>query len=227
MTNISFALRPEARPVPYHSLNRSQHATLKNIVAAMAEAVQDAKSSQDGDSAIDTNRASRLYFVSGEPGSGKSSLYTTLRYITDRSTDAKERPDPEYSTYISELEQIRWLDPLDLEVAVDEEENLLAAVLVRIFAAIDDAIDEPGNYSPLSASKDCRDAMAQLEELANDIGIAWEGNLKARAGALDPDSYSQETIRAQRTRLKTNRRLRLALNALFRGKGCYGLSGKH
>ena len=159
-------------------------------------------------------------------GSGKSSLYTTLRYITDRSTDAKERPDPEYSTYISELEQIRWLDPLDLEVAVDEEENLLAAVLVRIFAAIDDAIDEPGNYSPLSASKDCRDAMAQLEELANDIGIAWEGNLKARAGALDPDSYSQETIRAQRTRLKTNRRLRLALNALFRGKGCYGLSGK-
>ena len=68
MTNISFALRPEARPVPYHSLNRSQHATLKNIVAAMAEAVQDAKSSQDGDSAIDTNRASRLYFVSGEPG---------------------------------------------------------------------------------------------------------------------------------------------------------------
>ena len=66
------------------------------------------------------------------------------------------------------------------------------------------------------ASKKCRDALQDLEELANDIGIAWDGNLKARAGSLDPDSYSQEVMRGQRTRLRTNERLRTPLETLFR-----------
>ena len=110
-----------------------------------------------------------------------------------------------------------WLEPLDLEVAGDEGENLLAAVLVRISEAL--------GSSPVSASKGCRDAVEKLEELANDIGIAWDGNLKARAGSLDPDTYSQETMRAQRARLSTNSRLRFALDRLLRNR-CYGLSGE-
>ena len=108
---------------------------------------------------------------------------------------------------------IRWLEPLDLEVAADEGENLLAAVLVRIFEAID--------RSSLTASKACRDAMDRLDELANDIGIAWDGNLRDRAASLDPDSYSQETLRTQQARLSTNRRLRFALEALLKNN-CYG-----
>ncbi len=220
MTASRYALRPEAGPVPLDSLNRSQCEALKATVAALSQAMKDAARShqsrepEEGDLAIDTDRVSRLFFVSGQPGSGKTSLYVTLRAIVgtdsrykDIRTEYREGlPDISFS----DLEgQTRWLDPLDLEVAVDDEENLLAAVLVRISEAID--------HSSFTASKAGRDAMEQLAELENDIGIAWDGNLKARAGFLDPDSYSQETIRTQRARLRTNRRLRSALDTLSKG----------
>ena len=226
MTDIRYALRPEAGPVPYGSLNRSQHDALKAIIAALYQAVAEAARAKESSEpegagpAVDTDRVSRLFFVSGEPGSGKSSLYATLRYITDRATVGT---DSQYQVmhkgyceieHISSLEgAIRWLEPLDLEVAADEDENLLAAVLVRIFEAID--------RSSLTASKACRDAMDRLDELANDIGIAWDGNLRDRAASLDPDSYSQETLRTQQARLSTNRRLRFALEALLKNN-CYG-----
>ena len=108
---------------------------------------------------------------------------------------------------------IRWLDLIDLEVAGDEGENLLAAVLVRIFRALD---NRPG-----AGSTGCQDAMNELEILANDIGIAWGGNLQARASSLDPDSYSQEVMRAQNARLRINERLCKALDELSDGE-CYG-----
>ena len=220
MTASRYALRPEAGPVPLDSLNRSQCEALTAIAAALSQAVEDAARShqsrepEDADLAIDTDRVSRLFFVSGQPGSGKTSLYVTLRAIVGTDSRYKDirteyrRGLPDIS--FSDLEgKTRWLDPLDLEVAVDEGENLLAAVLVRISEAID--------HSSLSASKARRDAMEQLGELENDIGIAWDGNLKARAGFLDPDSYSQETIRTQRARLRTNNRLRSALDTLSKG----------
>ena len=49
--------------------------------------------------------------------------------------------------------------------------------------------------------------------------------MKARAGRLDQDTYSQETMRAQRTRLKINSRLRRALDTLLKSE-CYGLSAE-
>lgn len=228
MTDSRYALRPEAGPVQLDSLNRSQREALKAIVAALTQAVEDAARSSgsspsaDVDHAVEADRVSRLFFVSGQPGSGKSSLYVTLRallgndhrYDDIREQYRKEFPDISSSSLKGKT---RWLEPLDLEVAVDDGENLLAAVLVRISEAID--------HSSLSASNACRDALEQLEELANDIGIAWDGNLKARAGHLDPDSYSQETMRAQRTRLKTNSRLRSALDTLLKNE-CYALSGE-
>ena len=226
MTDIRYALRPEARPVPYDSLNRSQLAAMRALVAALTQAVDDAhrpSDAADGALAIDTNRASRLFFVSGEPGSGKSSLYTTLRYITDPTTVRPDRRSEDIRKGYCKLPNvstlrnaIRWLEPIDLEVSADEEENLLAAVLVRIFDAID-------RSSTLTASKECRDAMDRLDELANDIGIAWDGNLKKRAASLDPDNFSQETLRAQRARLNTNNRLRSALETLLK-TNCYGLN---
>ena len=168
--------------------------------------------------AVRRDQVSRLFFVSGEPGSGKTSLYLTLRAIVgqkERSGALRKEyeKDKELSKGLSSVDGTRWLEPIDLEVAVDEKENLLAAVLVRISDAVRD---------PLGASQDCREALDDLEALANDIGIAWDGNLKARAGSLDPDSYSQEVMREQGTRLRTNERLRNVLETLFKEQ-CFGL----
>ena len=213
------ALRPEARPMPREVLNDSQLKAMKGVVAALKEAVDQVQPSEDRKKAVGfiaPDRVSRLFFVSGEPGTGKTSIYETLRALL-----SKEKWHFEYSEKykcaipdLSSLESaIRWLDPMDLEVAGDEGENLLAAVLVRISEALDDPSGMP--------SKDCRDAMEKLSSLANDIGIAWDGNLKARAASLDPDSYSQEVMRAQRTRLGTNTRFREALDAVL-SNDCYG-----
>lgn len=230
MNDTRYALRPEAGPVPLDSLNRSQHKALAAIVTAVSQALIDARmpqpsTSASDPSAIDTHRASRLFFVSGQPGSGKSSIYATLRYVTAPSM---ERPDGQHKgihhEYVKEFPTLslltgktRWLEPIDLEVTGDHEDNLLAAVLVRIFDVID-------RSSP-TASAACRDAMEELCELGNDIGIAWDGNLKARGGSLDPDSYSQEALRSQQARLSTNSRLRSALDALF-DNNCYGFSSE-
>ena len=221
MNNGRYLLRPEARAMPYKVLSRSQRDAMARIVAALNEAVDQVeplRKSTATKKLIDPDRVSRLFFVSGQPGSGKSSIYVTLHALL-----SKQRPDfdGKYEGKIPGLDdlngQIRWLEPMDLEVAGDEGENLLAAVLVRIIGATDGSSGIP--------SKNCRDAIAKLSELENDIGIAWEGNLRARAASLDPDSYSQEVMRAQRTKLGTNTRLREALDELLENQ-CYGCKGE-
>ena len=221
MNNADCVLRPEAGPVEPALLNRSQRHAFSRIVAALAQANHLAAKpleSAAGPDAAQRDRVSRLFFVSGQPGSGKTSLYLTLRAIVgqkERSGPLREayENDTELSKGLSLVDGIRWLEPIDLEVAVDEKENLLAAVLVRISDAIRD---------PLGASQDCRNALDDLEALANDIGIAWDGNLKARAPSLDPDSYSQEVMREQATRLRTNERLRKVLETFFKEQ-CFEL----
>ena len=145
MNDSPSALRPEAGPVPFDSLTLSQREAMKAIAAALKEATaQTAKLQKlkDRDGLVDADRASRLFFVSGEPGIGKSSLYLTLSAILGK----EKRYDDirkEYRKEIQDLSELdgatRWLEQIDLEVAGDTGENLLAAVLVRIFAAIDNS----------------------------------------------------------------------------------------
>lgn len=213
-----YSLRPEARPIPYRKHQRRAKKALDLVIRVLNAAAKSVGESEDGggDPNVDTNRASRIFFVSGEPGSGKSTLYLTLRaMLSPRSGNIYSDGYSDDKDALGNLrESVRLLDPLDLEVAGDEGENLLAAVLVRLFETLSD--------SSISSSKDCEDALKELEELATDIGIAWEGNLQARAGALDPDTYSEEVMRTQRARLGVNLRLRKALEKLAKNEcnGC-------
>ena len=222
----NFALRPEAGPVPCHLLTESQRKVLKRIIAALSEAqklAEEFKGQRRSDE-VDADRVSRIFFVSGEPGSGKSTVYLTLRHLLDRNSlpygiqpthkvTGEDRHQHEANGgRLNGLKQsICWLEPIDLEVAGEEGENLLAAVLVRLSRAFDDDPSEPNTARG--------QAMDPLEELANDIGIAWDGNLQARASSLDPSSYSQEVMQAQRARLRTNKRFRKALDTLS-NDGC-------
>lgn len=204
-------LRPEAGPVPYKKLQWRAQRALNKIIGALNAATRSAKVPSDDDS-IDTNRASRLFFVSGEPGSGKSTLYLTLREMLSDTEDSDKWS--EGCKNIGALKKaVRWLDPLDLEVAGDEGENLLAAVLVRLIEAL-------SKHSNTILSKHCEEAIKDLEELATGIGIAWEGNLRDRAGHLDPDTFSEEVMRTQRERLGVNERLRKVLNKLAKYDCC-------
>lgn len=215
--NSDYSLRPEAGPIPYLNHQRRAKEALKLIMRALTAAAEAAQKSK-ADELDFTERASRIFFVSGEPGSGKSTLYLTLRGMLsskDQDTYSDGYPDKESLGKLKAA--VRLLDPLDLEVAGHEGENLLAAVLVRLFGALDE--------SSTVLSKDCEDAIKELEDLATDIGIAWEGNLQARAGALDPETYSGEVMRTQRARLGVNKRLKEALDKLAIN-GCCGCTQK-
>jgi hypothetical protein len=220
----TYFLRREANAIPFWKHHKRAQESLNfitRVLAGAAATVQGNKSIA-GNNSIDTNRASRIAFVSGEPGTGKSTLYLTLRAMLDSHETGDYRLGYKGSINLEEdLKHVRWLDPLDLEVAGDEGENLLAAVLVRL-------LDKLTNREAISStihSKPCDEAIKDLEDLATDIGIAWEGNLKARAGALDPDTYSEEVMRTQRARLGVNERLKNALDNLADG-GCFGCNPK-
>ena len=216
MNERNFALRPEAGPLHYDSLIECQKDAFGKILAALAEAQRSINEAKSQQKPFSPHRMSRIFFVSGEPGSGKSSLYFTLHEILKEESSLSElrKKNPDKFGNLGGLAPaaIRWLDPIDLEVSGDEGENLLAAVLVRISRALE--------IQPGGGSTACQEAINQLEILANDIGIAWDGNLQARASSLDPDSYSQEVMSAQRARLRINERLRVALDQLS-DERCY------
>lgn len=216
-----YFLRPEAGPVPYDKLQRRAKDALKDVIGFLSASVTSVQISSDSTSG-DTNRASRIFFVSGEPGSGKSTLYLTLiEMLRDKDGSGKYSKDYDGIDLSILKGAVRWLDTLDLEVAGDEGENLLAAVLVRLI----NELTHQDTVSNTVHSKPCEEAIKDLEELAADIGIAWEGNLHARAGELDPDTYSEEVMRTQRARLRINERLKKALDDLAKN-GCFGCSNQ-
>lgn len=216
MSDNSFSLRPEAGPIPYWKHHKRAQESINFIIRVIKAAADRVKESEgiSGDPSLDTNRASRICFVSGEPGSGKSTLYLTLRAMLTKKENIYSEGYPTNEKNLSNLQgKVKLLDPLDLEVAGNERENLLAAVLVRLFRKLD---PPSSNIN----SKNCEDAIKELEELSTDIGIAWDGNLQARAGALDPDTYSGEVMRTQSARLRVNERLRDSLTKIAK-EGCF------
>lgn len=218
MSENTFSLRSEACPVPYWKHHRRSQESINFIVRVIKAAADRVRESGrvSGDSSLDTDRASRICFVSGEPGAGKSTLYLSLRAMLSSKEESTYTAGSPKNIDLDKLQgAVKLLEPLDLEVAGEEGENLLAAVLVRLFKIFEESSSDH--------SKNCEDAIKKLEDLATDIGIAWEGNLQARAGALDPDTYSGEVMRTQRARLQVNERLRDALEDLAESN-CYGCS---
>jgi hypothetical protein len=225
-------LRPEARPLPWRRLNASQQDVFRKILQAMDEARCDldrADRSTGSDRAstpppnllqqTDRFRSSRLIFLSGQRGTGKSTVLISLFDAFLNSYETPSAAGEEIEPLVQGLRhRIVWLDPLDME-PLPHPTNLLAAILARIDMAVTrfvvSAGDSPRPTGLLNLASGEK-ALLDLRKLAADVAIAWDGNVQDRAGALDPDSYAEEVIRVEEARLGINGRLDKTLDALAR-----------
>lgn len=236
-------LRTEARPAPFDRLDHTQRDAYLQILQHISAALPPLESHdrhEDTSSIrlpwLSMDRQSRLVFLSGARGTGKTTLLLSiahdihaarLRRLADpaRHGDADVQQIQQAWTqakdYLSELgSRIVWMEHLDMEPMTDSE-NMLAAILARIEDAVTvhfGGMDEPGETSRrpalLSPSPEFHKGLLKLKKLQADVGMAWDGNLSARAGRLDPDAYALEVMRAENARLRLNQRLTEALDAI-------------
>jgi hypothetical protein len=225
-------LRPEARPAEWKHLDETQQTAFVSVVKAIGEAIErlplraaQTRTLRDPASWLTADRTSRTLFISGGRGSGKTTLLASMIQTTlKESTQTVDSKDQEFLHCLNAMrERVVWLEPIDME-PMPPTANLLSAILARV----DDSVRRFGmserltpetepDYGPrglLGAGFEYRDALLQLQRLQTDGCLAWESNLSARKGQLDPDSYAVEAARTERARLSISSRFEAVLDSL-------------
>lgn len=213
-------IRPEAQPANWNSLNDSQKKAVTQILETIADTVEQLPKQNINDQQapyLSSSRASRIAFLDGQRGTGKSTVLVTL-LDTLKTGEIAGFPD---KTTMDAMEVIKkrivLLEPIDME-PVPQCWNMLPAILARIedaFSRYSSTERNNGTSSGLlDPSNHYHDALRELQQLQNNISVSWDGNLNNRASRLDPDAYAQETMRNERARIQLNPNFEKTLNAL-------------
>jgi hypothetical protein len=225
-------LRPEAQPLDWNRLDQVQKAAVDKITALMVEAIDSPQPAAAREAAgitaadtfhIDFDRSSRIALLSGDRGTGKTSVLLSIKHLSTSS--AKIDDSSELTERFARLaEHAVWLEPIDME-PLAEPTNLLAAVLARIGDAAQAVapLGEGNDYRGLlEVGSGYHGAIQELHRLETNVALAWDGNLSSRAAQLDLDSFAVEVMRAERARLRLNHSLKQVLDQLahhvFRGR---------
>ncbi len=172
------------------------------------------KDQRDSAFPLDHDRSSRILLLSGERGTGKTTVLLSLIQLTEEKSGSLPE---DVSKVLGDLShRLVWLAPIDME-PLAEPTNLLAAILARFSEAARGRGGEERDVGGLLESRsESRDTLLQLQHLETNVALAWDGNLAARGGQLDPDNFAVEVMRTERARLALNRSLKLALDDLAR-----------
>jgi len=224
-------LRAEARPFDWPSLNDAQQGAVNRLLALMAAAARsllppgrsESPRAVGGAFQLDEDRSSRIALLSGDRGTGKTSVLLSLKKLCEPGPQLKLEDCPRLSmTDLYELrDRVIWLEPIDME-PLAESTNLLAAILARIedaaphgpTSAGDDTGGRRAYAGLLEPAAGYHETLIDLQRLSADVALAWEGNLVGRGAHLDPDNYAIEVMRAEAARLSLSRRLRKVLEAV-------------
>lgn len=232
--------RQEAKPLRLAELDPAQNDAARAIVALIASCIrQDDKGNAHETSARRfqlpdgiATRKSRVIFLSGARGTGKTTVLMTLLAATDAKPEDvhakgcqgkcenRENPPSKESCIATRddwnlvVEHAIWLDPLDME-RMPPSANLLAAILVRIREAMDRALGprsdfgSPRRFAMGASPQADTDPHEMLESLQRDVAMAWDptdiGPRRASAG--QSDAHAVEVLEAERGRLGFNARL--------------------
>jgi hypothetical protein len=236
-TDSSGSLRTEAGPQTLDRLTKSQQGAVAGLVERLNVTFREIEDparkdstreefSSEGFSSIDRSRKTRLLFWSGEPGIGKTSAFLSVRdwYENPKHNsriDYKRlnADNPKLASALEEVRnggnsnRIRWLEPLDLE-PLSGRPNFLAAVAVRIDRALNRQTGGDHDAWLQVGSSEFRKIEQEFLQLKNNIALSWEGNLPDHGGALDPEVYAAEVLRAETARLNVNLEFRTIVSRL-------------
>lgn len=225
MSNNKGLIRSEAQPTDWDNLNKDQKDALIQIMETMQEALAELPEDDHGTEKshqlyLSSNRKSRISFIDGQRGTGKSTALITLMSFIKKNKiiGAKNK---ESSKRINEAmnaikNRVVILEPIDME-PVPEHWNMLPAILARIedaflrYSRSDNSNIKPGLLDP---SGYYHDAQRDLTQLQNKIAMSWDGNLHQRGVTLDPNAYAAETMNNERDRMKLNPAFTKVLGAL-------------
>jgi hypothetical protein len=231
MTQDAVHLRPEAIPLTWSELDKSQRRAFRQLLAILNEARADLDKQplvkKDQKQAwtpwIDESRKVRVALLSGERGTGKTTvLLSLIEAFKEGTLSPPDVPEDLRTAFADLRNRLVWLDLLDMS-PLPSSTNLFAAILARIENRLLRRTGAPEDVGPIGSFDDSgllepsaiyQSALSQFARLQNDVALAWEGNLRQRAGSLDPSQYAMEVMTAERVRLSMNERLNRTLEAL-------------
>lgn len=228
-------LRPEARPLPFNDLTATQQQAFREVVELLCDAVDVLPSegreaaprarqpARRGRPLLDHDRKAQMLFLSGERGTGKSTVLLSL--MAAAGADDRDPPsrwdvdDAALGKKVGRLrKQLLWLDPLDLDPLASGT-NLLAALLVRLEELVTDSPSwRSGADRDEDSGGDHAGAVSDLRRLQSDVARAWDGNTVARGPNVDTDVFADEVHRTETARLGLAARWGATLDRLARAR---------
>lgn len=211
-------IRPEARAVSWDALNKGQQDALIRILKMIECSLPKKPPKPSGTHQrqipyISDDRSSRLAFLDGGRGTGKSTVLTSLQKIIKEGKieSSSNQPTIDRDLINSVRDNVIWLETIDME-PTPPNWNMLPAILSRFEQAYNQhcrQAGEDGNYQNrypglLEPSHNHHETMRELLQLQNNIALSWNGNLHDRSSQLDPDAYALETMRVEQARLGLN-----------------------
>ncbi len=220
-------IRPEARAVSWETLDKGQQEALTRVLKMIECSLPKKPPKQDNQHSqipyISDDRSSRLAFLDGGRGTGKSTILITLQKIIKEGKieSSVDLPDETSSAIKSIDNRIVCLESIDME-PTPRNWNMLPAILSRFEQAYHQHCGQQGENASydnnctglLEPSRHYHEVMRELRQLQNNVALSWNGNLNDRASQLDPDAYALETMRIEQARLGLNPSVERVLNSL-------------
>ena len=190
------SVRREANPFPWRRLTTQQQDAIKKVAETLLSDLSDVRPL--GSAYIDFDRRSRLIFIDGDRGMGKTSVLLTVRNLLENEGIEDGLPR-ELCQLREQRSRFKWLDTLDME-PLPPTANLLAAILVRILKLFHYPTEEEhltGDSRVRSRPAFPLDHLDRLEQLAgklnqfaHDAVLASQGTHEERAKRIDPTVYA-------------------------------------
>ncbi len=213
-------LRAEARPADWKDLDTTQKDAFKMVVKMIGEAIEQLPKGPpppqlpDPFQLTQSLSTSQTAFLSGDRGTGKTTVMLSIVKAT--VLDSRQEIESNDESFKRAVDKMRlsavWLQTLNMET-MPASANLLAAILARV----EDSVRRLGGveHQLFGETPDgYTRALDKLQQLQSGVVLAWDSNLSAREGQLDPDVFVIETARGEKARLSIAEEMEAAFAAI-------------